>query len=237
MKKISLASLLILIALLASCNKNKEPNTIKEDVGMVDNSKTLVKESLDLNKPELYCEIELESTKQQASNYELKSFNALKKGAITTTFSISLNEDMYNRNPLEIELIMIRESNSPKLITGTYPIKSLMESEKGLVRYFDFVGNVISMETYKNAIAVDLLEDIEEDFVFLSEGTNKLIIESVEGINIEEEENGVYESGKQLLTGSLQVSLLKVSNKEKIQLKVDFRVNHDWILVNMDNKK
>ncbi len=236
MKRISLASLLFIVMLLASCNKSKKSNNIKEEIGMVDHSGTL-KENLNLNEPEFYCEIELESMKQQALSYDLRSFNALKKGAVTTTFSIGLNEDMYNQNPLEIELIMIRESNSPKLITGTYAIKSLMESEKGLVRYFDFVGNVIGMETYQKAIAADLLEDIGEDFVFLSEETNKLIIESVEDINTEEEENELYESGRQLLTGSFQVFLLKVSNKEKIELKVDFKVNHDWMLANINNKK
>ncbi|MEP0211700.1 MAG: hypothetical protein ABJD66_00680 [Cellulophaga sp.] len=220
MTKKSIAFLILIFTILTSCKENKTSESYNDTQEIVDAS---AKENLNLDQSDLYCKVQIGSTEKEALSYDLKSSNTLKKGFITTTFSISLAEEMYNNTPLDIELMMHNKSNSPKLNTGTYPIKGLMAPDEGLVSYFDIIGNVVDMESYQNAIDANILDDLEDNFVILPEGANKLIIES-SGNLTDEEDGEFYKMGKQLLKGNLEVLLLRVSTKEKVNLRVDFKI-------------
>lgn len=49
-----------------------------------------------------------------------------------------------------------------------------MAPDEGLVSYFDIIGNVVDMESYQNAIDANILDDLEDNFVILPEGANKI---------------------------------------------------------------
>ena len=220
MTKKSIAFLVLIFIVLTSCKENKTSKSYNDNKEIVDAS---AKENLNLDQSDLYCKVQIGSTEKEALSSYFKSSNTLKKGFITTTFSISLEEAMYNDTPLDIELMMHNKSNSPKLNAGTYPIKGLMAPAEGVVPYFDIIGNVVDMESYQNAIDANILDDLEDSFVILPEGANKLIIES--SGDIEDEEDGeFYKMGKQLLKGNLEVLLLRVTTKEKINLRVNFKI-------------
>lgn len=217
--------LTILISLLASCNQNKKPVKATE---IAQNTDSYLKTTPQSISDDIYCKVQIGNTKYTTSDCLFISSNSLKKEVITTIFEVSItDENVFEKYPLLIELTKNENLNSPKINLNTYNVKALFDYNKPSNAYFDFLGNTVDEETYKTAVATNILEDIKESFVIPSGASNTLVINSVKDVG-EEEEDEFYITGRQLVSGNLNVSLFQISTEKNILLKINFSMYHDW---------
>ncbi|CAL2075379.1 hypothetical protein [Tenacibaculum sp. 190524A02b] len=212
-----------------SACKQSSSNTQKQEIEPSKKPEIVTTKNKVPNDVTYFCDVDLDNLKNKASNIELKSSNGLKNGTIATNLNIVLNKTMYEKHALNVELVKVQKTDSPKLVVGSYIIKALMNEEEIDTPYFDFIGNVVDNDTYKSAKEAGIIEDIEDSFVLLSKTDNKLNITSIKDYD-NEENSELHQSGVQVVEGNFLVNLLKIATKEKITLKVNFKGLHEWNL-------
>ncbi|CAL2082382.1 hypothetical protein [Tenacibaculum sp. 190524A05c] len=179
-------------------------------------------------KSKYYCNIQI-GKDSSSGEFELRSSNGLRKGTIITTFNVMTDEGFYEKHPLNLGFSKVENSLDPKLKVGKYDLKTITLEGQDKLSFFSIGENIITEKTYNQAKSSGLLDDVQDSYVLLSEGSNEFKIDSVKDIG-EVEDGTYYKTGKQEVKGSAKAVLLKISTNEKLTLSVQFNVEHEWSL-------
>jgi hypothetical protein len=222
--------LILALTFFNSCKENKKSNATVYDESTVNSSHQKEVNHTNSKTTEVYCNITFGSLTTSTEEYQFMSSNAMRKGTIITLLDMYLSEEVVDKINLDIGFIMNQNTTNPKLKVGSYEIRPLFTKEESTKVTHFVMNTVIDEQMYQNAVDEGFLEDIENDYVLLSENANIMHIKCVKDIAGAPENSTYYEHGKQQIQGNASVYLLKVATKEKLKLTIDFKLNHDWTL-------
>ncbi len=138
--------LLIFISTFIACKDNKVSSLVAGNDSEEHFPNDTSKENVKSKQTNYYCKVSFGNDKEN-TDYELRSSNALKKGTITTTFTITLGEDIYEKHPLDISFMKVQNTINPKLVKGIYDLKPITLDSQDTLTYFSISENIISEKT------------------------------------------------------------------------------------------
>ncbi|MFY7670416.1 hypothetical protein ACOSP6_04960 [Tenacibaculum sp. MEBiC06402] len=200
-------------------NKNMETQEISESSYYYNNE---TKEQ-----DNYYCKVTIGMDTGITSDYIMSSSNAMKKESILTLFGVTLTQAMEEKYQLNFSFRRTHNSLNPKLEIGTYPIVTLDTNVDE--NNFSIIENVISERTYKDAIINNMLEDISDSYVLVSNHPNQLKINDVIDLGVTEK-GTYYTTGKYRVKGNVSLCLLSVDTKEKLVVSIEFDLEQEWYL-------
>ncbi len=216
--------LIFLLTITVACKK--EIKTSSSNNTILNFPTNTLENNQEIVQSKYYCKVQFGNEKEN-SEYELRSSNALRKGTMTTTFNIVLSEDMYEKHPLDISFIKVKNATNPKLVKGKYNLRPMTLAGQDTLSYFSIGERIISEEIYQDYKGTAMLEDFQDTYVLLPKELNELNILSVKDVgNLEDDL--YYKTGKQEVKGNAIVTLFRISNEQKLKFRIDFYCLHDW---------